>query len=247
LIGTTRLLTIWDEFKKSPVSTLLGASPLVLGAIAKNEYLFYPKTPRDPIDLQFSYGYDPYKHMMAVHIRRGDYLEACEGLARANSTFYGWNLLPELPDPFTAPPLRFEGGHAPPETYEAYLTRCLPSNEYILNKIANSKTAWEQNAARGEERRLDVLFVMTNAKKSWVEELKKSLKESNAGWRKVVTSKDIELNFEETGVNMAVDMELARMAAVYIGNGVSPPYTTFLMSATDSILPVVLDDIEYLT
>lgn len=63
--------------------------------------------------------------------------------------------------------------------------------------------------------------MMTNAKKDWIEEFKKSLKDSNAGWRKVVTTKDLEFDFEETGVNMAIDMELARKAAVYIGNGVS--------------------------
>lgn len=162
--------------------------------------------------------------MMAVHIRRGDYIQACEGLANWNSTYYGWNLLPELPDPFHAPPLQFEGGHAPPETHEAYKKRCLPTNEYILQKIADSKSAWERNAPAGQKRRLDVLFVMTNAKKDWIEEFKKSLKDGNAGWRKVVTSKDLEFDFEETGVNMAIDMELARKAAVYIGNGVSSLY-----------------------
>lgn len=219
MIGDGRSLSVWPEFKKSPISRLLGASPLVLTAVEKNQHLFYPPTPRDPNNLKFNFAYDPYPHMMAVHIRRGDYLQACEGLANWNSTFYGWNLLPELPDPFHAPPLKFEGGHAPPETHAAYKERCLPTNEYILDKIATSKAAWEANGAPGEVRRLDVLYVMTNAKNPWIDEFKQSLKKSNAGWKKVVTSKDMSFDFEETGVNMAVDMELARKAAVYIGNG----------------------------
>jgi hypothetical protein len=243
VIGDGRSLSVWPEFKKSPVSQLLGASPLVTTAIEKNEHMFYPPTPRDPNNLKFNFGYDPYKHMMAVHIRRGDYIQACEGLANWNSTFYGWNLLPELPDPFNAPPLKFEGGHAPPETHEAYKTRCLPTNEYILQKVADSKAAWENNASRGEERRLDVLFIMTNAKKDWIEEFKQSLKDAGAGWRQVVTSKDIVLDFEETGVNMAVDMELARKAAVYIGNGVSPSIIDRRPGLIDLDLVVVLDDL----
>jgi hypothetical protein len=101
------------------------------------------------------------------------------------------------------------------------MKRCLPTNKYIINKISDSKTAWERNAPPGEERRLDILFVMTNAKKDWVKQFKKSLEDSNAGWIKLVLSKDFKLDFEETGANMAIDMEVARMAAVYIGNGVS--------------------------
>jgi len=146
-------------------------------------------------------------------------MEACERLANWKATFYGWNLLKELPDPFVSPAIEYEGGHAPPEVRDAYMERCLPTNQYILDKIADSKSTWEKNGAPGEERRLDVLFIMTNAKEEWIAEFQQSLKKSDAGWRKVVTTRDLEFDFEETGVNMAVDMELARMAAVYIGNG----------------------------
>lgn len=214
MIGDGRLLTVWPEFKASPVSRLLKASPLVLSAVAQNEHLFFSPSH------QTEAAYDPYKHMMAVHIRRGDYLEACQGLADWNSTFYGWNLLPELPDAFVTPPIQFTPGNAPPEIHAAYNERCLPTNKYILKKIASSKSAWERNAPSQEKRELDVLFIMTNAKESWISEFKESLRKSNAGWKQVVTTRDLQFDFEQTGVNMAVDMELARKAAVYIGNGV---------------------------
>ena len=59
---------------------------------------------------------------------------------------------------------------------------------------------------------------MTNAKKDWLDEFKKSL--ADAGWLKVVTSKDLVFDDDQTGVNMAIDMDIGRRAAVFIGNGV---------------------------
>lgn len=40
------------------------------------------------------------------------------------------------------------------------------------------------------------------------------------GWTTVVTSRDLEFDSEQKEVGMAVDMDLARKAAVFIGNGV---------------------------
>ena len=37
-----------------------------------------------------------------------------------------------------------------------------------------------------------------------------------------ITTKDLELDQEQKDVGIAVDMEFARRAAVFIGNGVSP-------------------------
>ena len=39
-----------------------------------------------------------------------------------------------------------------------------------------------------------------------------------------ITTKDLEWDQEQKDVGMAVDMEFARRAAVFIGNGVSPFY-----------------------
>ncbi|KAE9383942.1 hypothetical protein BT96DRAFT_1008610 [Gymnopus androsaceus JB14] len=80
--GSSRVLSLW-EFTSSPVSRLFVTSPIVKSALG----------PKDPFD-----------RMMAVHIRREDFEEACQRLAYYNSSFYSWNLLPRLPDSFDVPP-----------------------------------------------------------------------------------------------------------------------------------------------
>jgi hypothetical protein len=40
------------------------------------------------------------------------------------------------------------------------------------------------------------------------------------GWSHVATTQDLELTQEQKDVSMAVDMEIARKAAVFVGNGV---------------------------
>lgn len=42
-----------------------------------------------------------------------------------------------------------------------------------------------------------------------------------AGWKAVYTSKDLSLLWTEREVDQAVDMEIARRAEVFLGNGVS--------------------------
>ncbi|KZT40025.1 hypothetical protein SISSUDRAFT_1070343 [Sistotremastrum suecicum HHB10207 ss-3] len=208
LMGSSRLTYLWPEISQSPISRLLGTSPLVNSAVDRNEHLFLPKGSRPSFD------YDPYSHMMAIHLRRGDFHEACTRLANYNSTFYGWNLLPELLDPFTPPGGDWEIGANTPENIQVYLERCLPTNEYLIKKIHDSKVAWENG---GMGRKLDIMFIMTNAKKDWLDEFKKALKAS--GWTTIISTQDLVLDDEQLGVGMAVDMDIGRRAAAFIGNG----------------------------
>jgi hypothetical protein len=73
--------------------------------------------------------------------------------------------------------------------------------------------------AANPDRALDVLYVLTNADAAWVKEF--ALTVQGEGWGTVVGSPDLILNDEQTEVAMAVDMEIARRAEVFIGNGVS--------------------------
>ncbi|KAF8892994.1 hypothetical protein BD779DRAFT_1609985 [Infundibulicybe gibba] len=182
LWGTSRILPLWDSFSKSPTSRLLATSPLVNSAVDRNEYLFLPKGPRPPHPVSR----DPYARMLAMHVRRGDYKEACVGLATWNSTFYSWNLLPELPDHFD-PPEGGSWGYNTPENTEKYMEHCLPTFDAIVQKSA------------------------------WLDELKAALIQD--GWYTIATSRDLVLDQEQTDVNMAIDMDIARRAAVFIGNG----------------------------
>jgi hypothetical protein len=152
--------------------------------------------------------------MMAVHIRRGDFAPACKERALWASTFYQWNMWPELPDQFAKPP-NSGGGEADDAAKEIYRKHCFPTEDELLEKI---RTARREYVAAGKGRVLDVMYILTNAKKDWIDDFSQRLYAE--GWGTVVTTKDLELDTEQIDVGMAVDMELGRKAAVFIGNGV---------------------------
>ncbi|KAL0064325.1 hypothetical protein AAF712_008771 [Marasmius tenuissimus] len=221
LWGSDRVLSLWEPFTKSPISRLFETSPVVNSAIDANEYLFLPRGPRPALSggkkssnaAASTWPRNPYSRVMAVHIRRGDFEEACHRLAYYNSTFYSWNLLPDLPDHFRVPAgMKWDS----PEYKEFYQVRCYPEVDLIVKKILDSRDDYIKSL-HGEEVVLDTMYLLTNAKGDWLAGLKERLK--SQGWNSIVTSKDLILNAEQMDANMAVDMDLARRAAVFIGNG----------------------------
>ncbi|EDR13635.1 uncharacterized protein LACBIDRAFT_308809 [Laccaria bicolor S238N-H82] len=212
LWGSSRVLPLWESFKNSPVSRLLATSPIVQSAVDRNEYLFLPRGPRVPRPATR----DPYDRMLAIHLRRGDFKEACGRLATWNSTFYSWNLHPFLPDSFTPPP-GGEWGKNTPENEAIYMERCLPTDEAIIKKIRDSRADYLRASPAGKTRTLDTIFLLTNDKSDWLERLKVALRKE--GWYTIATTWDLELDQEQKDVGMAVDMDIARKAAVFIGNG----------------------------
>ncbi|KAG7088827.1 hypothetical protein E1B28_012782 [Marasmius oreades] len=222
LWGSDRVLSLWEPFIQSPISRLLETSPVVNSAIDANEHLFFPRGSRLPvsggakvIDTGSDSGWpkNPFSRVMAVHVRRGDFKEACERLAYYNSTFYSWNLLPDLPDPFSVPPsVRWNTD----EYNQLYHERCFPETEAMIKKIRESRDTFVKSFD-GQDVVLETLYLLTNAKGEWLAALKEELERD--GWHTIVTSRDLVLNAEQMDVNMAIDMDLARRAAVFIGNG----------------------------
>ncbi|CAK5269822.1 unnamed protein product [Mycena citricolor] len=216
LWGNSRVLSLWDPFSKSPTSRLLGPSPLVQSAIDRNLYLFLPHGPQHghPHYPSPSYGpRDPFDRMLAVHIRRGDYVNHCENLANWGSTYYSWALLPSLVDHFIPPPA------GDPNRVDKVLKHCLPSLEQFLQRIHDVREEYlaSPKKLRGESRVLDVLYLLTNEHGPWIEELEAAVK--NVGWNTVVSTRDLTLDVEQEDVSMAIDMQIARRAAVFLGNG----------------------------
>ncbi|KAF8206450.1 hypothetical protein K438DRAFT_1817226 [Mycena galopus ATCC 62051] len=205
LWGSTRILSLWEPFTKSPTSRLLEVSPIVESAVARNKYLFLPRGPRPP-----HAPHDPFQRMLAMHIRRGDYKKSCENLASFGSSFYSWNLLPFLPDVFT--PLA--EGH--PDRIAKAMEHCSPGLDALLKKVRDARADFV-HASQGGQQTLDVLYLLTNEHDEWLDELKKTL--GKDGWGTIVTSHELELDAEQLDVSMAVDMDIARRAAVFIGNG----------------------------
>ena len=223
--GYGRANEFWEEYRDSPVSRLFGTSPIVSSAVERNRYLFAPRAPNGVKSIAHTVGAsnDPHERMLAVHIRRGDYEEACLQFAKHNSTFYSWNLLPFLPDQFEHP-VGWDVDEE--ETLRLYTTHCFPTMDEIRLKIREAKEEYVLAAdeGKGEVRYLDTLYILTNAKDNWLSKLKEMMYED--GWNHIVTTKELELDQHQKDVGMAVDMELARRAAVFLGNGVCafPPF-----------------------
>ena len=71
------------------------------------------------------------------------------------------------------------------------------------------------------------LYIMTNAKRDWLHQLKLAFTTNDEGgdgddeWDLVATSRDLELDWEQGYVSQGLDMYVAVRAQVFIGNGVS--------------------------
>ncbi|KAJ7776783.1 hypothetical protein DFH07DRAFT_865639 [Mycena maculata] len=198
--GSERVLSLWEGFRSSPASVLLGPSPVVEGALARNSYLWAPRA-RVHAGAK---AYDPPARMLAVHVRRGDYIAHCPNLAAWGSSYYGWAQLASLPDHFR---------RGADDTEEA-LRHCLPTAAQFAERIA---VARDEYVGAGGGRVVDILYLLTNEEGEWLDELLAAVRVQ--GWATVATSRDLVLDPEQEEVGMAVDMEIARRAAVFLGNG----------------------------
>jgi hypothetical protein len=172
---------------------------------------------------------------MAIHMRRGDYEGQCRHLAKYSSSFYGWNQLPFLLDRFEVP----SGGETPENT-EMYMSRCWPTVEQTISKVRRSKEAYIKGHARPLDSTtvLDVIHILSDGDEHWLRDLERGLR--NDGWGTVTIFADLVLDSEQTGVGMAVDMEIARKAAVFIGNGVSCSFIHCAHISEDFLLVVLV-------
>ncbi|KAJ7617873.1 hypothetical protein FB45DRAFT_1103153 [Roridomyces roridus] len=127
-------------------------------------------------------------------------------LGYLNAAFYSWNLFPWLPDRYATDDM--------PGREEKMFERCYPTRERVVEKLAEVRREYLTHAGNAT---LDTVYILTNEKGGWIEELREGPKED--GWMLVVSSQQLELDAEQLDVSMAVDMEIARRAAVFVGNG----------------------------
>ncbi|KAK7054403.1 hypothetical protein VNI00_003597 [Paramarasmius palmivorus] len=230
MFATHKVLPLWDSFSKSAASRLLSASPLVKSGVDRNLYLFQSRERdgRETSQVQLqrlgNTQHDPLANTLAIHVRLGDFSDACVNLLGAyNLTFYSWNLLPSLPkeDIFIPPPGgvpradnpdEYVYGKNTKENIDTYLERCLPSVDAIAAKVKRVKDTW------GGRQPLRTLYILTNSSPTQLKPLQDAFAEQ--GWTHIVTSKDLELDVLQRDLEGAIDMEIARRAAGFIGNGV---------------------------
>ncbi|PSR71095.1 hypothetical protein PHLCEN_2v13064 [Hermanssonia centrifuga] len=154
--------------------------------------------------------YTPLPGLLVLHIRRGDFVEHCEHLARWSSSFNAFNAYETLPDQWVTPP-GGGNGETSPENMKLYMRRCFPTIPQIVEKIQQVR---QTPAGKG----LKDIYVMTNGKKGWVGKLKRALS-ATGGWEKIATSRDIVLTKEQKYIAQSVDMLIGQRAQVLIGNG----------------------------
>jgi len=150
--------------------------------------------------------------VLALHIRRGDYAPHCHKMASFASGYNSWNLLPSLPDVYDPPNEIKEG-----KDLDEFMRHCWPSVDDIVRRVRDVKRDYETQR-RGQ---LKAVYVLTNGKRPWLDELIGGLLASGMGWRSDKQSGSVYVGPAEKLANQAADMEIARRSAVFIGNGVS--------------------------
>jgi len=208
-----------------------------MSAYTSNKHLFVPKALQSSAlagDSPLVSEAKPIPGLLTLHIRQGDFREHCVNLEEWGAVFAGFNSFPELQDRLFP-----EGGYKTREDRkEGYRKHCFPSIEDIVAKVrqvrkdtrdyakvaaseSRSSAKWGSTAQYTELRRI---YVMTNAPKDWLEELKRALHQDTDGeeqWEAIHTSRDLVLSWEQKYVAQALDMYVATRSQAFIGNGVS--------------------------
>ncbi|KII84728.1 hypothetical protein PLICRDRAFT_179075 [Plicaturopsis crispa FD-325 SS-3] len=230
IFGTKRILDIWPTLSKSPMLTQFNWSTLVLSAFEANKALFqssqsvlYSLLPSFPIFSSPTNPHAPIPGLLALHVRRGDFSGHCEHLAKWSSTWNGFNAFPGLPDTFEVP-AGGGWGENTPENREYYMQHCFPTIEQIVEKVASIRSTPE---GKGLKR----VYIMTNAPKDWIEEMKEALR-ADGEWEGIASSRDLKLNWEQRYVAQAVDMMVGQRAQVFVGNGFSSLTSNIIMLRT---------------
>ncbi|KAF8519729.1 hypothetical protein BU17DRAFT_47491 [Hysterangium stoloniferum] len=221
LINSRKILSLFSSFSTSPAVSDFTWSQTVRYAVSHNLPII---TSTNSSATLGSSGHHPsstslsmtesLSDVLALHIRRGDFEHHCYGIANNGWSYNSWNQLPTLPDKYFAPHSMQDG----PELVE-FLRHCWPSVEEIVERVRGVKREYER---LGGGRRLRKVYVLSNAKRPWVQELKDALMGAGMGWEGVAGSRDLVLrDGPERMAAQATDMAIASKAAVLLGNGFS--------------------------
>lgn len=234
IFGSRRVLDIYDSLTKSPILSDFRWSPLIESAFETNRPIFSPASGLEPyIPALPWFGasanpYPPLPGLLVLHVRRGDFASHCEHLAKWSSDWNGFNQFPTLPDRFERLPSA-GWGETTPENLDLYMRRCFPSIEQIVAKV-------EEVRATPAGRGLRHVYIMTNGAKDWVDELKRALGKTGH-FKKVSSSRELRLSWEQKYIAQAVDMLIGQRAQVLIGNGFSSLTSNIVMMRMANNLP----------
>lgn len=157
---------------------------------------------------------EPY---LALHLRRGDFEAHCHSLAEEHMGFTTWAALPML-NPSTLPPTLnstniFEHCYPTLERILAAIDVYARARPHLRKVHVLHDGAWDHPLVYVQHYKLEAALtsVLRARAAGWV----------NGPMRRVTHSGSVPLEWEESDWAVTVDVELARRAEVFIGNGFS--------------------------
>jgi len=208
-----------------------GWSPLITAALRANAHIIHPTlSSLTPSSFSPYSRPTPFSGLLALHVRRGDYIEHCLHLANWTSSYTAYNEFPGLPDRFSPPYL---SDVQTSEEQALYRAHCFPDIEQIVSRVR------EVRASLLSRTMLTRLYVMTNGGPKWLQELKVALQEDAerghlGQWEQITTSRDLRLTREQRHNGQAIDMAIGQRAEVFIGNGVRSRSSSFFITCDNS-------------
>ncbi|KAJ7765284.1 hypothetical protein B0H16DRAFT_1661582 [Mycena metata] len=204
ITNTLRVLDVFPALSHSPILQHFSWSSLVLDGFYRNlEYFMTPSRYDEPPDTIEAPSL--LDGLLVLHVRRGDYETWCNDAYRNRMSFSGFNSFPELPDKYTPPGKK----HSVSDS-EMTRSHCLPSIPEIAQKVLAVN-----------DPHITRVYVMSNAPRPWLADLKRTLSAAHDWIDGIATSRDLELSWEQKFVAEAVDMHVAQRAEKFIGNGFS--------------------------
>ncbi|KAF7760911.1 hypothetical protein Agabi119p4_10320 [Agaricus bisporus var. burnettii] len=216
LFGTPRLHNIMPTIMNSPIVKDFSWSPLIHYAFQKNLHHFnssdlVPRTsPKNILFSYFSRNRDYYGDgrefalsptppasktdslpLLAIHLRRGDFIQHCDTLLTWNSTYHGYNTLPSLPDRFFAENSTLLDILPKEEIQRQYREKCFVDVDSARKRVVKVVREWRAERLKIEaeknkneplgtleakvKKMLRKVYIMTNGDPEFLQELKIAL------------------------------------------------------------------------
>ena len=204
----------------NPIIKLFGWSPLVEDAFKYNQHLFALSSAIRPTPER---RHPPIPGLLAIHVRRGDFEGHCRILRDLRAEVSGLNVQPGTIDKGVKL-VENQNGSLTRASIDAFQRACYPNTNQIVERVRQIRMTEEGKGLRN-------IFIMTNGSPEWIEELKEALMKDHP-WKKIASSLQMRVTWEQKFVAQSVDMMIGHRADVFIGNGVSVS-TLLLISGSD--------------
>lgn len=231
LFSSKLILSLYSSIATSPVITQYRWSDVVLRGAER----IIPSIVHSDKNQEIHPSLDPLRSTLAIHLRRGDFVEHCYNLANQGYPYNSWNLLPGFVDRYDEPNyerIYDDGTDEGRAKLNGFLEHCWPDIAKLVQRVKEITREYYQ-AYPENESTLTNVYILTNERdQNWLAELKDALlairleevKPSSTGqylFKRISTSRDMTFVADTENVaKQAIDMAIAERAGLFLGNGV---------------------------